>query len=254
MESLSRKRYLLDDMPVDDVAETIIEDILKLSIAEKNSVVSYVNPHVFMQAKRNEKLKKSLKDADIVYPDGWGIIFALRLLGNPISKRKTAADFFGQFCRAAAARKIKIGFIGGSRTRGKKGVNVLMQQIPNLRLRWIHHGFFKREDERTIIKRINKQKLQILLVGLGTPKQEQWTQKTAQHLDVKVIWNIGGMMEYYAGRPLAPRYLGDLYLEWLFRLTTEPRRLWKRYTIENIQFGYWLLKTKLSIRNRHQES
>jgi len=90
----------------------------------------------------------------------------------------------------------------------------------------------------------------VLLVGLGTPYQERWTQKHSQAFD-GVFWGVGSLLEYYAGKPKAPRFLGKMRFEWLFRLLVEPRRLWQRYTWGSLRFIWKVICLKYDEKKIH---
>lgn len=238
-------RVFFDEIPVDDVADSVVDDIFRLVLTKPKAVVTYINPHVYQLVTKNSPLRDFLLDTHLVYPDGWGIVLGLRWLGIPFNSRITTADFFDQFCEQAAQTGVSVGFLGGQKQTGQLAVRNLRTRFAGLDLKWIHQGFFTKLQEPTIIDKINRHKPDILLVGLGSPRQELWVQSRWQDLDVKVIWCVGGLLDYYAGKPLAPRFLGRWKLEWLFRLLTEPRRLGKRYTWGNLWFLGQLLKLKL---------
>lgn len=251
--SRTKNRYFLSEIPVDDVADTIVDKIILLAESRGQKIVNYINPHVYYLALRDRSLKKFLVDADLIYADGWGIVLALRFLGNRIAKRITTADFFDDFCHQAQSKGLSMGFLGGDPRTSRKAIEKIKCKFPHLRIVLISHGFFRPGRERAIIARIRKVATDILIVGLGTPKQEVWVQKMKGELSAKVIWCVGSLMDYYGGRPLAPRFLGAFKLEWVFRLLTEPRRLWKRYTWENFWFVWHVFCLKLRNLSLRQE-
>ncbi|TML25261.1 MAG: WecB/TagA/CpsF family glycosyltransferase, partial [Actinobacteria bacterium] len=107
---------------------------------------------------------------------------------------------------------------------------------PDLRIAGTHHGYFDPESPHAdrVVEDINASGANLLLVGMGTPKQELWVQRRAEQLDVDVLWTVGALLDYMAGRvPRAPRWLADHGLEWIFRLAMEPQRMWRRYLLGN---------------------
>lgn len=240
-----RKRYYLGNVPIDDVAEDIVSRVLEL-VGEKRAVVGYVNPYVFDWAWRDEKVQAYLNQAKLVYPDGWGIVWALRFLGYPIRQRITTVDFFDQFCHQASQKGISLAFFGAEKRIGQEAVRNLKKRYPKLKLWWLGSGYLSFDQEVTILEKIRKLKPEVLLVGLGTPHQERWVQRNLPHLPTGVVWGVGGLFEYYAGKPVAPRFLGRIMLEWLFRLFVEPKRLWRRYTLGNIRFIWQVVRLKRS--------
>ncbi|MBA3328513.1 MAG: WecB/TagA/CpsF family glycosyltransferase [Solirubrobacterales bacterium] len=104
-------------------------------------------------------------------------------------------------------------------------------------------------DER-VVEDINTRRPDVILVGMGTPKQELWVQRNAQRLDAKVVWTVGALFDYVSGRvPRAPAALSDNGLEWIFRLAIEPQRMWRRYLVGNPVF---LSRVMTHARQRHR--
>jgi N-acetylglucosaminyldiphosphoundecaprenol N-acetyl-beta-D-mannosaminyltransferase len=115
----------------------------------------------------------------------------------------------------------------------------LNRWYPRLEISGTHHGFFdigSAHDDR-VVEDINAHRPDIVLVGMGTPKQEQWVQRNAGRLETDVLWTVGALFDYVSGRvPRAPGWLADNGLEWIFRLAIEPQRMWRRYLLGNPVF------------------
>ena len=242
---IKTNRLFLGGLPVDDCSEIIVDQIISLSKSKKQSIITYLNPYVFTKAIHNNHLKSLIKKSDLVYPDGWGIIFALRMLGENIKSRITTADFFLNFCKHAVKNRIIIGFIGGQKKQSKDAIKNIKTEYPNLDITFIHDGYFNPIENKKVINSINKIKPNLLIVGMGTPKQEAWVQKNMKYIDINCIWTVGSLLEYFSGKSRAPKWIRDNYMEWIFRLTIEPRRLFKRYTIEHGKFIFWLIIEKI---------
>jgi len=110
---------------------------------------------------------------------------------------------------------------------------------PGLDVVGSHHGYFEPgtpHNER-VLEDVNARRPNILLVGMGSPKQELWVDRYADRLDVDILWTVGALFDYVSGRvPRAPRWLADNGLEWIFRLGIEPQRMWRRYLLGNPVF------------------
>jgi N-acetylglucosaminyldiphosphoundecaprenol N-acetyl-beta-D-mannosaminyltransferase len=112
-----------------------------------------------------------------------------------------------------------------------------------LRVAGTHHGYFNAEDEDHLIQAINASGAKILIVAFGAPRQELWLNRHHGELQIPVRVGVGGLLDFYSGRmPRAPQWMREIGLEWAFRLSREPGRLWRRYVIGNPLFLYrvWL--------------
>lgn len=122
----------------------------------------------------------------------------------------------------------------------------LQQKIPSLNIVGEYHGYFDKENNKEIVNKINNCRPNILLVGMGTPKQEEWIYQNHYHLNVSLCWAVGGLFDFISGKiKRAPLWMLHCHLEWLYRLCQEPKRLWKRYIVGNLKFIYRVLKFKL---------
>ena len=108
------------------------------------------------------------------------------------------------------------------------------------------NGFFDKTEEKEIIREINILKPDILMVGMGVPKQEKWIDRHLQELDVNLCWALGAAFDWLSGqRKRAPRWMIKCGFEWIHRLYQQPKRLWKRYLIGNLVFIYYVLSWKI---------
>jgi N-acetylglucosaminyldiphosphoundecaprenol N-acetyl-beta-D-mannosaminyltransferase len=213
--------------------------------------INYANVHSYITAKKNCQLKKALHTADIVYSDGWGIVLAAKLFGLPTPTRLTAYDFFPQFLQKADNQRTSLYLLGGSKETIKKTAIMIKKQYPHIQIQGFHNGYIQtKQEELRIIREINQKKVNILLVGMGTPMQEIWTYKNKHTLNVKVIWCVGGLFDYLSGdMKHCPKWIGNIGFQWLWRLVHEPRRLWKRYLLELPQFFIYIMKAKFLYPN-----
>jgi len=241
-------RIFFANLPVDRVSiKTIVPELIKLAKNPKDCpyFVTYLNAYCANLALKDNKYRQILKKADLVYADGFGVVLGARLFGYQLTGRLTTKDFFDEFCKRAEREGNTTYFLGGKRRVVEKTVEVLKTKYPRLKILGSHHGYFGKSEEVEIIKKINTFKPDFLLVGMGIPKQEIWLKKNLSRLKIKVGWCVGGLFDFVSGEKLrCPKWLGDLGFEWLFRLLTEPKRLWKRYLLELPVFGYALLRLK----------
>jgi len=201
--------------------------------------VTYVNAHVVNQSRAVPELRTAIANADLVYCDGYGVRLAARALDVPVPHRMTGADWVWGLATLLEVTGASLYLLGSEPTVAAAASSTLSRWYPRLNVTGAHHGYFElgsAHDDR-VIEDINARRPNIVLVGMGTPKQELWIERNRDRLDVDVLWTVGALFDYIAGRvPRAPRWLSDNGLEWIFRLAVEPHRMWRRYLIGNPAF------------------
>jgi N-acetylglucosaminyldiphosphoundecaprenol N-acetyl-beta-D-mannosaminyltransferase len=170
--------------------------------------------------------------------DGMSLVFFGRLLGLPLYRthRQTHLDWIRPLLAEAARRGWRVFYLGSRPGVAAHGAELLRREFPTLALETAH-GYFDAQRESTenqaVIEAINRFRPDLLLVGMGMPRQERWILDNRDALDAGVIFNVGGLMDYIAGATATPpRWMGRLGFEWLFRLLSDPARLWRRYLVE----------------------
>ncbi len=227
-------------------AEEFKNDIIDSVISGIPKVIMYTNANSVNLAQADKRFKEILNSADILQPDGWGVIWASRFLRTPLKEKIVVTDFFIDFCRRLAQKDISLYLLGGRTGVAKQAKEKLEQMIPGLRVRGERHGYFDAHENNRIIDEINRSKADILLVGMETPRQEKWIYDNRLYLTAKACWAVGGLLDFISGRiKRAPQRMLDHHLEWLYRLGREPLRLWKRYLLGSPLFVCRVLKLKL---------
>ena len=233
---------LIEDVPVVNLPS--VKDLFQLVLDQvnrpKQSIVTYLNVHVANTAYENTELKRFLKQADFVYCDGAGIQVGAKILGQPeIDIRLPAADWFIDFFRFMAESGKTVYLLGGQPGVSSRMQAVLDEQVSEHTLVGHHHGYILKEPEveTSVIDEINRLKPDVLIVGFGTPLQEEWITRCQERLDVSVIWPLGAVMDYFTGATQrCPKWMGDMGFEWLYRLMLEPGRMAGRYVKGNPWF------------------
>lgn len=213
--------------------------------------------------KGNDELWGYLQNADFVTADGMPIVLLSKLLRRPLPERVTGADLVPAICRRCAAEGLKVYVLGGTkeavevafnrmgrqaRDEGREQASRLASHVScqkNSPLLVGHDDAFVKldEDQPEIIARINAAKPDILFVALGNPKQELWMGRHAAQLDAGVMIGIGGTFNFIAGRvKRAPRWMQRCGAEWIYRISQEPGRLWKRYAYGLVKFSWLSLR------------
>jgi Undecaprenyl-phosphate glucose phosphotransferase len=200
--------------------------------------VAFVNAHCVNQFHQDESYRRSLQAFDVLYADGVGMRIAAKAAGDDLADNVNGTDLFPILCEEAAESGVPIYLLGAQRGRADKTARRMALLYPGLNIAGTHHGFFESpEDEQAVIDRINASDATILFVALGVPLQEKWIERNRARLRPNVILGVGGLFDYYSGAiPRAPERLRDNGLEWAWRLVQEPKRLWRRYVIGNLEF------------------
>jgi N-acetylglucosaminyldiphosphoundecaprenol N-acetyl-beta-D-mannosaminyltransferase len=206
--------------------------------------VMYANAHVLNQSRHTPELRGALESADLVYCDGYGVRLAAKALDAPIPHRMTGADWIWGLAAMAELAGEPVYLLGSEPGVAQLAADNLGRSYPRLDIVGHHHGYFEAgspHDDR-VVEDINARRPSILLVGMGTPKQELWVQANAHRLDVDVLWTVGALFDVVSGKvPRAPGWLADNGLEWIFRLAIEPGRMWRRYLLGNPVFVHRVL-------------
>ena len=201
--------------------------------------VMYANAHVLNQSVEVPALRRILGDADLVYCDGYGVRVAARALGVEEPHRMTGADWVWGLASICEADGISLYLLGSEPGAAREAARRLRRWHPDLDVVGAHHGYFEADTPHNdrVLEDINACRPNILLVGMGSPKQELWVDRYADRLDVDILWTVGALFDYVSGRvPRAPRWVADNGLEWIFRLGIEPQRMWRRYLLGNPVF------------------
>jgi N-acetylglucosaminyldiphosphoundecaprenol N-acetyl-beta-D-mannosaminyltransferase len=197
------------------------------------------NPHSLEVARIDPVFHEAITGADLIVPDGVGIVIASKILGGSIKERITGMDIF---LRLSAALDKEGGFsyffLGSTEQNLMKIKEKMNADFPNMTIAGTYSPPFKAEftekDNKLMIDTINRADPDVLWVGLTAPKQEKWIYQNREKLNVKFIGAIGAVFDFYTGNvKRSHRFFQKMGLEWLPRLIREPRRLWRRNFISN---------------------
>jgi exopolysaccharide biosynthesis WecB/TagA/CpsF family protein len=226
-----------------------IDDIVEHELLEElvSGIVMTVNVDFIMKMQRDREFWQLHNAADYVVADGQLVVAASRLLGTPLRARVAGADLFPAFYTYHRSdpdiRIFVLGAAPGVANEVMKRVNRIVGREMIVGAISPSYGFESNEAEcRTIVGAINRSGATVLAIGVGAPKQEKWIARWRGQLhQVRIFLPIGATLDFEAGRlPRAPELFQKIGLEWFFRLIVEPRRLWRRYLIDDPPF-FWLL-------------
>ncbi|MGD1853119.1 MAG: WecB/TagA/CpsF family glycosyltransferase [Leptolyngbyaceae cyanobacterium] len=222
--------------------------------SKQSCYIVAANVHVVMTAYWNRTYRQILNHAALVTPDGMPLVWGLRWLGIERQSRVYGPDLMLALCDRAAKEQLSIYLYGGTDTMVQHLAHKLQQQFPTLKIVGTYAPPFRPltpEEEAADIETIHQSGAAVVFVGLGCPKQEEWMARQQDRLNAVMI-GVGAAFSFHSGTvSQAPRWMMAYGLEWLYRLCQEPRRLWRRYLLNNVAF---LLLFGLQLINRSWRS
>lgn len=223
------KRISVLGVPFDIITmEQTIEQILTFMQGNECKSVYTPNPEMIMTAREDQEFAEVLQNGDLVIPDGIGVVIASRLGKNPLPERVAGYDTVQNLFQRMKDTSFTVYFLGAAPGIAEEAAQKMKAKYPGLQIVGWHHGYFTKEDEPAILKEINETKPDLLLVGLGFPRQEKWIAVHQKQLPVKVCIGVGGSFDGMSGKvKRAPVFFQKIGLEWFYRLLRQPTR-WRR--------------------------
>lgn len=217
---------------------------------ETQCVINTINAHSYCVAKNDKEFAKILESSDVLLPDGTSICLASKLFTGK-SVKKVAGWDIHQFLLTKANKKVqKVFYLGSSPETLELIEERLSTEFEQVIVNSYSPPFkqiFSSKDSDAMIAAVNRFEPDILFVGMTAPKQEKWVDQFKSNLNVRIIVSIGAVFDYYAGTvKRAPKWMIDNSMEWLYRLLMEPKRMWKRYLINNTKFLNYCLIEKIN--------
>lgn len=193
---------------------------------ERSAVIYTPNTEMVMMAEKDREFKDVLNSADLVIPDGIGLIHASRIHNLGLRERVPGIELMDRILKYCNATRRSIFLFGGKPGVADMAAQKIMEKYPNIVLKGVENGYFGLDDEERIINSINEAKPDVLFVALGAPKQEKWVAKYRKILNAHVTMGVGGSLDVYSGSvKRAPVIFQKLGIEWLHRLLKEPSRI-----------------------------
>lgn len=218
--------------------KNIIKEILNTSA--KNYLIVTPNVDFIVRANDDDNFRDLINNADLSLCDSTIVKIAALILRIRLKEKITGTDLLHTVCHTVK-EKNKCFVLGSTEENIKKSADKMKELFPNICIGGFHHGYFKEDKE--VIHKINSASTEVLMIGMGSPKQEFWINDNRKFLKVKIIICIGGLLDVLAGKvKRAPEWMQKIGLEWSWRLIHEPHRLWKRYFVDDMKFFYLLLK------------
>lgn len=229
-----------------DMEETVAA-VEQMIASDRKSYVVAINVDVVMKIEEDSYLKKVVDEADMVLVDGKPLVWISRLHGNPVKEKISGSDLVPVLCRKAAEKGYRIFILGGKDGVAKAAETRLQRMYSEIQIAGVYAPPFGFEKDAKELNHINAMITDahpdILITCFGCPKQEKWIYENIDKYDAKVSVCAGATVDFLAGTvKRAPRWMSDHGLEWLYRFIQEPRRLFKRYFIDDIQILKLIVK------------
>lgn len=199
------------------------EKVIEFLDGDKLSAIYTPNSEMIDYATNDEEFFKVLNAADLNIPDGIGVVYASKILGDPIKERVAGIDLVYEILPILAEQKKSIYLLGANPGVAETAAKKLAEKYPGLVIAGTHDGYFT--DDEKVIELINDASPDFLMVCLGFPKQEFWIDKYKDRLNAKVAIGAGGTLDVFAGTVMrAPEFYQKHGIEWLYRLVKQPSR------------------------------
>ncbi len=235
-----RERYRVVSLDVDRVSHvSALDRVIDLVEAGRGAYICFGTVHMAMESFDSPAFAARVNAAEMIVPDGMPMVWMQKLQKAVDPERVRANDLMMLIMAEAERKGIRVGFYGGRPEVVERMVGRAGKEHPGLVVSFAYSPPFRpltADEDKEITDRINASGTQILFMGLGCPKQENWMAEHRDRLNC-VMLGVGASFDFYAGNVKeSPAWLGRLGLEWLYRLVQEPKRLWRRYLVLNPRF------------------
>jgi len=242
-------RQLLLGIPVDLLTKSEVTKKIESFRRSWGNIIVTLNPEILMEARKNERLKSVIQRAQLIVPDGTGIVLAQRFLGLGSGSRVTGIDLFEQLVRHSAEYGDRIFLYGGQPGDAKKTEQSLKLKYPNANIVGADTEILEdgsRLPMETMLERIKADEPTVIFAALGAPKQELWLDQNLKNLpSVRFGVGIGGAFDVFAGKiKRAPKWLRRVGLEWVWRLICQPWRI-RRILTATVRFSFAVIRAKV---------
>jgi N-acetylglucosaminyldiphosphoundecaprenol N-acetyl-beta-D-mannosaminyltransferase len=201
------------------------------------------NPIMLMAALEDDQYKLVMQQAELIVPDGAGLVWAAKRIKNPVRERVAGIDLMMKLVEMAEDRQWKVYFMGASDPVIREAVSNLMKQFPRMIIAGYRDGYFTDADDAQVLEDLRKANPDLLFVGRAANQQEPWLCKYKDQLSIPVMIGVGGSFDVLSGKlKRAPKLWQSLRLEWLYRLLQEPWRYKRMFAIP--KFMWRILKKR----------
>ena len=230
---------------------TALDHIVDWIETEQKQYICVCAVHTIMECQRDPELRAMVNHAALAVPDGMPLVWISHISGQPAVRRVYGPDLMLSFCELAARAGYRNYLLGGAQGQPKILAEKLTAQFPGLIINGLQatpNRPLPEAENEAIIHDINRANPDVVWVGMGTGFQERWMAANRARLNAPALIGVGAAFDMHSGWvPQAPKWMQNAGLEWLFRLSREPRRLWRRYLIGNSLFVLKVLGQQLDL-------
>lgn len=215
-----------------------------------------INPIMMMAGLENEQFMSVLRSAELVIPDGIGVVIASRFVRDPIPQRVAGIDLMQKLLRLGSRRRYRVYFLGSTEDVVEEVVRQVNRRYPGVQIAGYHHGFFGEEEDKQRVQEIRESNPDILFVARGLDTQEPWIGRYKKQLDVPVMMGVGGSFDVMAGKvKRAPVLFQKTGMEWLYRLMKEPSRYKRMLALPKFMWKVYRERDQIMRENQkeHQD-
>ena len=211
-----------------------------------------VNVDKIVKANKDPNLRRIINECALINVDGVPIMWAAALLGKPLKERVTGIDLFFAIMERAATKQWRIFLLGATEDVVTTVKQFYERTYPNIIIAGYRNGYWQPEEEPSIVQQIKAAKADLLFVAISSPKKEQFLNQYQAFMNIPFAMGVGGTFDIVAGKlKRAPRWMQDIGFEWFYRFLQEPKRMFRRYFIEDMAFFSILFKELKSYKQRH---
>jgi len=257
----SLERLNIGSIDIDQYSQTaLIDEILHHALnGDSTRQVVTANAQFYVLAQKSRRFRCCLSRAEYICADGMPIVWACNSLYGGRVRRIAGVNLIEKLCHYGSAHNLRVFLLGGRPGTGDITADVLKKRYPGIQIAGVScppYGFERRDDSlQVVLEEITAARAHILFVGLGAPKQEFFINNYVRSTRVPLAIGIGGSFELLSGKlQRAPQWMQSSGLEWAYRLSQEPARLWKRYLIGNTEFIWHCAIAKLASLTRRENS
>lgn len=224
------------------VMEQAVSSVNEAIHRRKTLHIGVVNAAKIVKMRHDEELRDAVLQSNVIFADGMSVVWASRILGRPLPERIAGIDLMHQIMVAANAHSYRVYCLGAKPEVLSSVCDIFSREYPNAIIAGSHDGYFSDEEAEHVANDIRDARADVLFVAITSPKKERFMAKWADTMNVPVIHGVGGSFDVVAGVvERAPESWQKSGFEWLYRVKQEPGRLWKRYLVTNILFGWEVL-------------
>lgn len=231
-----------------DMDETLahIEQFVKKGAPRQHVVVNVAK---IVEMRNDRELREIVSSCDLINADGMPLVWASRLLGNPLPCRVAGVDLFQNLVKLCAEKGYRPFFFGAREWVVKKVVDKFKEKYGGLDVAGYRNGYYSENEEPEIAAMIRDSKADMLFVGFSSPMKEKFLNRWMDTMKVPFCMGVGGSFDIIAGMTKrAPVWMQQCGMEWFYRLLQEPKRMWKRYAKTNPVFVWMVLKEYIKVR------